>query len=216
MNSRMPMHATWTKAAGRGVIALTICLLSPSVWAGVIFTNSHSYAFGGDPTAIVIDVTVSDNYLGDFSKYLWEYKVTNNSYDPVPNTTNGFSGFETALPLNVADLGDQYGPANWGFNCCSGQEVEWDIRNSEGLGVMPGEMGVFGFTSLPRLITTSTGWFHTWTNDGQTDLVYYPAGDGPEVPDVLSPPTTVPEPASVLLTGLGMLGLGFIRRRRRA
>ena len=158
---------------------------------------------------------VFDNFNGDFGKYLWQYTVTNNSYDPNPGTSNGFSGFETALPAGVPDLQDLFAPtADWVFDCCSGQPVEWDIRDSIGLGLMPGESGVFGFTSAPRFITNSTGWFHTWENDVQTNLVYYPVGDGPEVPDVLRPPIDVPEPLSLSLMGIGLVGLGFYSRRK--
>ena len=184
--------------------------------AAVIFTNTHNYAYGGDDNAVTILVEVFDNYMGDFNKYLWQYTVTNNSYEPNPGTSNGFSGFETALPAAVPDLGDVFGPnADWEFDCCSGQPVEWDIRNSDGPGVLVGETGVFGFTSLPRLVTESTGYFHTWQNDGQTDIVSYEPGNGVEVPDVLSAPIGVPAPASLGLVGLALAGLGFAARRRR-
>lgn len=137
--------------------------------ANVIFSNTHSY--GG---IVTIDVTVEDNYLGDFGKYWWKYDVTNISFDPNPGTSNGFSGFETALPAGVPDLMDRAAPsAGWEFDCCSGQPVEYDIRNSAGLGIMPGDSGQFSFTSLPRFITNSTGYFHTWQGDGQTDVTTF-------------------------------------------
>jgi len=60
----------------------------------VIFTNSHSYLGG----SVLIDVAIENNYLGDFGKYQWKYHVTNVSFDPNPGISNGFSGFETALP----------------------------------------------------------------------------------------------------------------------
>jgi hypothetical protein len=146
--------------------------------AGIIFTNNHNYG------NVEILVTIYDNYFGDVNKYWWVYTVTNHTYDPNPGSSNGFSGFELALTQFVPDIADQAAPnAAWIDNCCSGQPVEWDIPNGNGPGVMPGQTGVFSFTTLPRLITQSTGWFHTWQG-GQTDLVFYPAGDGPESPDL--------------------------------
>jgi hypothetical protein len=162
---------------------------------GPIFTNTHNYMFGVDPNAIVIRVDVFNNYLGDFSKYHWVYTVTNNTYEPVPGSSNGFSGFELALPVFVPDIGDIAAPDGigpWTINGFSGLPVEWDLRNSDGAavggGTLPGQTEVYSFTTLPRLITVSTGWFHTWENDSQTWIVNYPTGDGPEVPDLLSEP----------------------------
>jgi hypothetical protein len=162
---------------------------------GPIFTNTHVYAFGADPAAIVIRVDVFNNYFGDFNKYWWVYTVTNNSYEPAPGSSNGFSGFELALPIFVPDIGDISAPDGippWLINCCSGQPVEWDLTNTGGApvagGTLPGQTEFYGFTTLPRLITQSTGWFHTWETDIQTFIVNYPSGDGPEVPDLLSEP----------------------------
>lgn len=182
--------------------------------AAVIFTNSHSYLGGG----VRIDVALEDNYLGDFGKYWWKYHVTNVSFDPNPGTSNGFSGFETALPAGVPDLADRAAPPGWIFDCCSGAPVEYDIKNSAGLGIMPGGAGDFSFTSLPRFITNSTGWFHTWQSDGQTDVTFYAGssvdGLGPEVPDVIRPPISVPEPAALYLVGMALSGLALTRRRK--
>ncbi|HYM80951.1 MAG TPA: hypothetical protein VEY91_06015, partial [Candidatus Limnocylindria bacterium] len=153
------------------------------VSGGPIFTNTHSYAFGADPAAVVIKVDVFNNYLGDFTKYQWVYTVTNNSFEPAPGSSNGFSGFELSLPVAVPDIADITAPDGippWEINCCSGLPVEWDLRNTAGAGVgggtLPGQTEVYSFTTSPRLITLSTGWFHTWETDFQTVIVNYPPG----------------------------------------
>jgi hypothetical protein len=197
-----------------GVAAVAaLALANPGPASAVtLFTNTHFYGFGADPMAVEILVEVIDNFAGDFGKYEWRYTVTNHSYDPVPGSSNGFSGFETALPAGVPDLMDLYAPtAAWIFDCCSGQPVEWDITNTGGLGVMPGETGVFGFSSLPRFITESSGWFHTWQSDIQTDLVFYEPGNGVEVPDVIRRP--IPEPGTLALLGFGLTCLRLRRHR---
>jgi len=161
----------------------------------IIYSNTHVYGFGIDPNAVVIRVDVFNNYFGDFTKYHWVYTVHNNSYEPNPGSSNGFSGFETTLPAPVPDIAnisapDGIGP--WIINTFSGLPVEWDLPNTPGApvggGTLPGQIEVYGFSTLPRLIVQSTGWFHTWETDVQTNIVNYPPGNGIEVPDVLSDP----------------------------
>src|SRR5436305_1249580 len=129
--------------------------------AGPFFTNTHAYG------VIDIKVEVYNNYFGDFTKYWWVYTVTNHAYDPNPPVSNGFSGFELALPAFVPDIANVTAPDGippWVINCCSGRPVEWDLRNADGApvngGTLPGQTEQYTFTTSPRLITLSQGWFH--------------------------------------------------------
>jgi hypothetical protein len=162
----------------------------------LIFTNTHVYPDHlGNPGGVTVVVEVHDNCGGNPAFYEWKYTVTNHTYDPNPGTSNGFSGFETALPAAVPDIhGIQPNvPQNWMINCCSGLPVEWDKNNTGGLGVMPGQTQVFRYCTLPRLIVPSTGWFHTWEFDSQSWIINYPPGDEVEVPDVIANPVSVDE-----------------------
>lgn len=160
---------------------------------GLLFHTSHDYVSPWGQ--VIIDVDVYNNYFGDFSKYHWVYTVHNISYEPEPPNSNGFSGFETTLPASVADIGDVAAPDGigpWQIDCCSGLPVEWDLNNTDGAavggGTLPGETEVYSFTTSPRLVVQSTGWFHSWTGDIQNYIFDYPPGDGVEVPDVVSDP----------------------------
>jgi hypothetical protein len=173
--------------------------------ASLIFTFSHTYAGG----SIDIDLNVFDGQPG--GRYLWEYTVTNSGYNPNPGTSNGFSGFELFLPTPIPEIADITAPGGippWEINCCSGNPVEWDIRNSAGLGVMPGFSGVFSFTTLPRAVAINdNGWFHTWQNNSQTNIISTLGMHVPWVPGLIP----IPEPGTLALT---CLGLFLVLKRR--
>lgn len=196
------------------IFGLAVFLSAGAANAGLIHTFLHTYGFDSDPNAVQIDLRVFDDQLG--GKYLWEYTVTNNSYDPNPGTSNGFSGFELFLPSPIPEISDiTPNPGStppWEVNCCSGNPVEWDIRNSVGLGVMPGEDMIFSFLTDPRLVAINNdGWFHSWQSDFQTNIVPTIGMHVPLVPG-LDPINGVPEPASILLLGIGLAVLLVNRR----
>ncbi len=181
--------------------------------AGAVLIDHFDHAYDGGSVEIALDV------FDNGGIYSWEYTVTNNSYDPNPGATNGFSGFELFLPSPIPEIGDIVpNPSStppWEHNCCSGLPMEWDIRNSVGLGVMPGEFSVFSFTTDPRAVAiNNNGWFHSWESDGQVGIVPTLGMHVPLVPG-LDPidPEPVPEPGSGILFAVGLAGLACWKRR---
>lgn len=185
--------------------------------AALIHNSTHIYGFGADPTAVEITLNLYDGQPG--GRYLWNYNVLNNGYDPNPGSSNGFSGFEIYLPTGIPEIADimpnLLSATPWEVDGYSGHPVEWDRKNSMGFGVMPGSSADFSFTTDPRdVAVNNNGWFHTWQNNIQTDIVGTPGMHVPWVPG-LTPITQIPEPSSMFLLGVGLLGVATRTVRRK-
>ncbi len=116
----MMAHSVKTMSMWQKLILFSAALLvvsslgAPSAFADIdIFDNTHTYDMGAAfPGAVTIAVDV-DQVGGNF---LWEYTVTNNSYD----LGNGISEFELGLPAFPPDLANATNNLGWDNNCCSG------------------------------------------------------------------------------------------------
>ncbi len=155
---------TWTDPVSQGTVSLVEEVFEGCMGvdpAGVPFFNPHDMTF--------------------------VYVVANQSYNPQPGVTNGFSGFQIIFNQPIPELYNQQSPAvggPWAQNAFSGQfppwGVEWDVQAPVGPGIMPGQIGIFSFCTAERVdvIVNSpprdpigqgpNGWAHTWTGFIQT------------------------------------------------
>jgi hypothetical protein len=186
--------------------------------AAVIQTSTINVVDPSSLGQIQVTSTVTDNYLGDFTKWTFDYEIFNISYDPTPGVSNGLSGFNLVFGAPQPSTADQYAPAGWIFNCCGTTPpfgTEYDIPNSNGFGISIGNTGNVGFTTNAGVLLTSQdfgSWAHSWEGDIQTNtfnLQDVASGVGPIVPGV-------PIPAAVWLFGSGLLGLIGVARRKKA
>lgn len=169
-------------------IALVLPFISGGAVAfdngGRILLNSHSFPWtdpesGGEITMMENVYEGCTDEAGVFIPHdmMFEYVVENHSYDPIPGTTNGFSGFQLLFPGEVPELYAQRSPlvgGPWEQNAFSGNPppngAEWDASLPND-GIMPGEIGTFSFCTAERVDVVvesegigggPAGWAHTW------------------------------------------------------
>ena len=176
------------------------------------FMDTYNIVDPGSGGSVNLEVWVLDNAGGDYSMNTWYYGVDNIDYDPIPGTSNGLSGFQLVFTEAITEFADQTAPnANWQMNAFSGQfppwAAEWDITNTGGLGVMPGDKQWFSLTTGIRevVVADTGGWMHSWINDGQSSTF--------SLGEIATPGAKVPEPSTLLLFGTGLIGIGIFRRK---
>jgi len=159
---------------------------------GLVQISVHQFTWvdpaSGGTVSLVEEVFEGCMFDGIFIPHdmTFQYVVANQSYDPNPGQTNGFSGFQIIFPQAVPELYNQLSPTPvWIQNAFSLQfppfGVEWDIPAGLGPGIMPGQIGTFSFCTAERedLVVNDpptnplgmgpNGWAHSW-DFGQVNI----------------------------------------------
>jgi len=172
-----------------GLIALVLVagMTSPAFANGPI--NEHVFLWTDPESGGQIEVTervypeCDDGHQGE---YTFEWEVYNIDY---AGNLNGLSGWQLQFNEPIDELHNQKSPAiggPWMQNAFSGMfppfGAEWDVMDSEGPGILPGQTGVFSFCTYPRedivvneppedsLGSGPNGWAHSWFDDVQVLL----------------------------------------------
>ena len=181
-------------------------LLAVALLAGSLTANAVPTTWV-DVIDFTPDVPIGHG-AGQYPSYPYQHDITDNGYTPFVDFATGFQ-----LSVNLYDDGDRGGEVAYVdvptilpgvLGLAEGDRVFFNVSGNEG-----GGWSLLGYLELlltgryDVTITSLTGDFYL----GDSTLTVWGEDNS----------TSVPEPATLSMLGLGLLGLGvFGRRRRRA
>ena len=167
---------------------------------GVVYTFTNSGSDGG--TGFLVTMTVDTTGAtadGNFVSFAVQFTgATNVSLSSVSANAGGLGNWSAMIQGN-----------NGGGTCSASNANFWCSNATNGIGVtsQSGDGGVLTFVFDVTGVGSAPSETHIQTFQGQGALaISNDVGVGP--------PTQTPEPASMLLLGLGLAGAPFLRRRR--
>jgi hypothetical protein len=189
-----------------------------SLTASVLFTY-----VGLTSTTGRVDVAVTNtsaNYDPRITGFAFNLPTAISS---ITSLSSSLSGWHSVLSLNGIDT-----PGQFGFYDASAQTGSTFNGGSPNSGIARGVTGLFSFgmTGTGMLGLTETSFLNLLAYDppgGPNEAEQYfiaryqrtgVTGGGSDVAIPSTPPSSVPEPTTLLLTGLGLLGLTGLRRRK--
>lgn len=152
----------------------------------------------GTMSGVYREVVFADPARGGQLDFLLQITVNANSTDSIARiSTASFTGFSTDVGFNVCCGGTM---ADEITRSLSGSVVGWNFNSQPGdLGILPG-----GSSAVLEIDTNAYGFLNgviSVIDGGTTDVKGFA-------------PTAVPEPASLMLFGSGLVGLGnFLRKK---